>query len=80
MSQSTIRDLLDLLSRLKAAGIHYTLSDHTQDAVMVEVAVPGERWEIEIHDDGHIGVEVFVSGGKIRDETLLHDLFKRFSD
>ncbi len=80
MSQSTIRGLLDLLARLKTAGIYYTLSDHTADAVMVEVAVPGERWEIEIHDDGHLGVEIFVSNGEIRDEAHLEDLFKRFSD
>jgi hypothetical protein len=80
MSQSTIRDLLDLLERLKAAQIYYTLSDHTGNAVMVEVAVPGERWEIEIHADGQIGIEVFVSNGVIRDEKHLEDLFKRFSD
>jgi hypothetical protein len=80
MSQATIRGLLDLLARLKAAGIYYRLSDHTKDAVMVEVAVPGERWEIEFHDDGQIGVEVFVSNGGVRDEALLEDLLKDFGD
>jgi hypothetical protein len=32
---------------------------------MVEIAVPGKRWEVEFHDDGQIGVEVFESNGKI---------------
>ena len=80
MSQSTIRDLLNLLVRLKDAHIYYRLSDHTGDAVMVEVAVPGERWEIEFHDDGEIGVEIFVSNGVIRDQAQLDDLFRKFSD
>jgi hypothetical protein len=80
MSQSTIRDLLDLLARLKAAKIYYRLSDHTADAIMVEAAVPGERWEIELHDDGHIGVEVFKSAGGVRSAASLEELFEKFSD
>jgi hypothetical protein len=80
MSQSTIRNLLNFLARLKTAKIYYRLSDHTEGAIMVEVAVPGERWEIEFHDDGQIGIEVFASAGVIRDRAHLEDLFKRFSD
>jgi hypothetical protein len=80
MSQSTIRDLLDLLARLKGAGIYYRLSDHTGDAIMVEAAVPGERWEIELHDDGQIGLEVFVSNGVIHDQSHLESLITKFSD
>jgi hypothetical protein len=80
MNPSTIRDLLDLLARLKSARIFYTLSDHTERAIMVEVSVPGERWEVEFHEDGEIGVEIFVTKGRIQDATLLEDLFSRFSD
>jgi len=47
---------------------------------MVEVAVPGERWEIELHADGEIGVEVFKSVGGIQGSEALEDLFRRFSD
>ena len=32
-------------------------------ALMMSVAVPGERWEIEFFDDGHIELERFVSRG-----------------
>jgi hypothetical protein len=28
---------------------------------MVEVTVPRERWKIELHEDGKIGIEVFTS-------------------
>lgn len=47
---------------------------------MVEVAVPGERWEIEFHEDGQIGVEVFVSSKGIQGPELLKQLFQRHSD
>ena len=80
MIAPTIQDLLTLLARLKAAHIYYSLSDHTENAIMVEVSVPGERWEIEFHEDGVIGVEVFVTKGGIQGAEALEDLFGRFSD
>jgi hypothetical protein len=80
MTSATIDSLLEFLTRLRAARIYYALSDHTEDAVMVEISVPGERWEVEFHQDGQIGVEVFASKGKIEDAKLLDDLFSRFSD
>jgi hypothetical protein len=80
MNSATIGDLLSFLARLKAAHIHYTLTDPTDGAVMVEVVVPGERWEIEFHEDGRISVEVFVSSRGVQGSGLLEDLFRRFSD
>jgi hypothetical protein len=71
-------DLLDLTQRLKAARIHYALSDPTEGAVMIEVAVPGERWEIEVHEDGKVGVEVFVSSGGVQGPEQLTRLFETF--
>jgi hypothetical protein len=56
MASAKIGDLLEILFRLKSANIYYRLSDHTPGAIMIEVAMPGERWEIELHDDGRIGV------------------------
>jgi hypothetical protein len=80
MSGATITNLLSLTRKLKAAKIFYRLSDPTEGAVMVEVAVPGERWEIEFHEDGQIGVELFVTSGGVRGQEALEELFKRFSD
>ncbi len=80
MKPATIRDLLSFLARLKGARIHYTLSDPTEGAVMVEVSVPGERWEIEFHEDGRVGVEIFASSKGVQGPELLEDLFRRFSD
>ena len=80
MEPARIADLLDFLVRLKSAHIYYKLADPTEGAVMVEVAVPGERWEIEFHKDGEIGIETFVSIGGVGGAERLDDLFSRFSD
>jgi len=56
MASAKIGGLLGILSRLKSANIDYRLSDHTPGAIMIEVAVSGERWEIKLHGDGRIGV------------------------
>jgi hypothetical protein len=50
---------------------------------MIEVVVPGERWEIELVDYGdefHWEVERFRSNGMIEDESAIEELFARFSE
>jgi hypothetical protein len=39
------------LTRLDQESIYYTLAHHRDNALLVSVAVPGERWEIEFFDD-----------------------------
>ena len=73
-------ELLELLRRLKTAGIYFELGQVRDEAVMISVCVPGERWEIEYMEDGSVEVEVFRSDGEIRGEEALGDLFARFSD
>jgi hypothetical protein len=79
MKSESIRDLIDFLDRLKDAHIYYELADPT-GAVMVKVSVPGERWEIEFHEDGQIGIEVFKSRGLIEGPESISELFERFTD
>ena len=47
---------------------------------MIEVAVPGERWEIELMLDGTIEIEKFLSNGEIFNEKELEALFRDLSD
>jgi hypothetical protein len=72
--------LLSLLNDLRKGKIHYRLDQHREDAIMVEVAVPGERWEVEFLDDGSVEAEVFRSNGTIHDSSALDDLIRRHSD
>ncbi|HEY2589810.1 MAG TPA: hypothetical protein VGI81_28965 [Tepidisphaeraceae bacterium] len=72
--------LLSFLNELRKGKIHYRLDQHRDDAIMVEVAVPGERWEVEFLDDGSVEAEVFRSDGTIHDSSALDGLLRRHSD
>ena len=68
--------LLDFLRRLQAARIPYTLRHSRDDAVMVQIAVPGERWEVDFLSDGDVDVEVFRSSGVVAADGLLDQLIR----
>jgi len=68
------------LARLEEARISFRLGRVRQGFVMVEIAVPGERWEVEFGLDGEVEVEVFKSDGTIAGGEALVDLFQRFDD
>jgi len=72
--------LLDFLNNFRAAQIHCELRQRREDAIMVEVAVPGERWEVEFLKDGTVEVEIFRSDGEIHDVLMLQKLVKKHSD
>ena len=48
---------------LSKRGIRYHLDIVREEAVMICLAVPGERWEIEFLDDGTTEIERFESTG-----------------
>ena len=69
-----MKKLIDFLNKLEENKIYYTLNK-VRDAVMVETAVPGERWEVEFFADGTVEAERFVSEGGICGESELEKLF-----
>ena len=36
-----------------------------RDSILIEIAVPGQRWEVEFMANGKIEIEKFISGGVI---------------
>lgn len=56
-----IKRLNDLLNELEDRKIFYQIDKIRDESIMVYVAVPGERWEIEFMDDGSIEIEKFIS-------------------
>ena len=72
-----MKKLIKFLNKLEEKKIYYTLNK-VRDAVMVEIAVPGERWEVEFFADGTVEVERFVSEGEICGESELEKLFLNF--
>jgi hypothetical protein len=73
---SDLSELTDLLDRLDAAEIRYTLSSVNEGSIMVGVDVPGEHWNVEFMDDGDIEVEIFKGDGQIFDYSVIEDLFE----
>jgi len=72
--------LPSFLNSLRDGKIFCRLSQHRDDAIMVEVIVPGERWEVEFLEYGSVEAEVFRSNGDIRDERSLDELLKRHGE
>ncbi len=69
-----------LLNRLRRAKIHHVVRHDREGAVTIDVAVPGERWELDILEDGTVEIEMFKSDGTIHGESKLQELFTMFSD
>ncbi len=69
--------LLTFVRRLEAARIHHRISYHIDDAISVEVYVPGEHWEVDFFADGEVYVERFRSDGHIDDESAIAELFAK---
>ena len=50
------------------------------EALMMSVPLPGERWEIEFFDDGRIELERFVSQGVAEAPSALAELLAWFDE
>lgn len=81
-----MKQFLRFLNRLEEEKIYYRLNKVREEAVMAEIAVPGERWEVEFMEDGSVEVERFVSvdgvSGCVDMDHCpeLDDLFERFPE
>jgi hypothetical protein len=81
--QMSFESFFDLCAELDRRHVQYEIKSVRGGALMVQVAVPGERWEVEIFEDGTIEVERFVSQGVEADpsaQTRLLAFFDGASD
>jgi hypothetical protein len=68
--------LLDFLNRLEKADIYYTLGHTRPESVIVDISLPGWRWEVEFMSDGSLEIERYESvAGVENDQELLKGLF-----
>ncbi|HYW21377.1 MAG TPA: hypothetical protein VE956_19175 [Nodularia sp. (in: cyanobacteria)] len=72
--------LVTFLNQLEQERISYTLAHHRDETIMVNVAIAGERWEVEFFEDGSVEVERFVSSGEINGEEVFSELFAMYSE
>lgn len=75
-----IKELINFLNRLEESNIFYKLDKVRNEAIMVEITVPGQRWEVEFLEDGAVEIEKFISDRDIYDANELDSIFKDFSD
>ena len=84
---TSLNELIELLEKLEEKKIYYRLNKTRDDTIMIEVTVPGQKWEIEYNTYGKspehsckIEIEKFVCNGILYDESELETLFRDFSD
>jgi hypothetical protein len=58
--------------------VAYELRIVRDEALMMSVSLPGERWELEFFDDGRIELERFVSQGVVEAPGVLAELLAWF--
>jgi len=75
-----LKDFIHFLNKLENNNIFYKLDKIRDEAILVEVVVPGQRWEIEFMEDDTVVIEKFISDGDIYDDNELEKLLKDFSD
>ena len=70
----------DFLRELDESRTYYRLTSVREGAVMVEVALPDERWEIEFFDDREPEIEIYRSDGTIFGPGKLDELRARTAE
>ena len=80
----SLQSTLDFMNTLRGAHIFFRVDCHRDEAIMVRVDVPGERWEVEFFANGEVEVERFVSSGRVSGgaeaQRLMADLIERYRD
>jgi hypothetical protein len=71
---------MSIARALEAARIYFTVDYHRAGSVSITVTVPGERWEIDILEDGDVDFERFVSTGGVTGELELKEFITRFAE
>lgn len=77
---SPVSSVADFCQTLVRNGIRYHMDVCSDYAIMVTVAVPGERWEIEFMENGEVQIERFVSEGVEDCEKPLEALLEWYKD
>ncbi len=74
-----MKKLIKILNTLEEANIYYKLDKCNDEYIMIDVAIPGERWEIEVSDED-IRIERFKSYGDIMGEEGIELLLEECTD
>ncbi|HAG43033.1 MAG TPA: hypothetical protein DCL31_06225 [Clostridium sp.] len=76
---NSLNDINKFLNILDENNIYYRLNKIRPEGIMIEVTVPGQRWEIEFMEDGTVEIEKFISDGSFYGKEELNFLLTEFS-
>ncbi|MEM7032188.1 MAG: hypothetical protein AAF629_21735 [Chloroflexota bacterium] len=77
MSKPIFANLMEFLQKLEETDVYYALAHHHDEAIMVEVALNGERWEVEFIADGSIVADRFVRDDDLDEDEALKILHSK---
>lgn len=75
-----MKELISFLNKLEEKKIFYQISKIRNESILIEITVPGQKWEVEFMENGDVEIEKFLSNGTIYGNDELAQLFKEFSD
>ena len=73
---NSLETVLEFLTGLEERKISYRLEHNRPDTLMVLLAVPGERWEVEFFPDGNVELEVFGNSVGVRSARVQEILLR----
>ena len=71
MKADPFAKIMEIAKALEEAKIHYQVTMYRYDSISILAHLPGERWEIDVMDDGDVDFERFVSDGKMLEREVL---------
>lgn len=80
MKADPFAKLMEIIRDLEAARIHFRVTHHRYDGITIEAVVPGERWEIDVLEDGGVDFERFVSAGGVTGEAEMKQSVARWTE
>ena len=80
MTPDRFDTLMGIIEKLKAAKIHFELAYHRYDGISINATVPGERWEIDVLEDGDVDFERFVTDGGVVGEPEMNEAIAKWAE
>src|SRR5437899_9739935 len=74
------RRLMKIIHALEEARIHFSVTRYRRDAISVLATVPGERWEIDVLEDGEVEFERFTSAGGVAGKAELKEAIAKIAN
>lgn len=75
-----VPSLHEFIRELEETRTYYSLTSVREGAVMVEVALVNERWEIEFFDDREPQIEIYRSDGTVFGPEKLAEIHERIRE